>query len=311
MNIIFFGTSEFAAKSLEALMASSHETSLVVTKPMRQKGRGLKQEPTAVENCATKAGLKIATCGNVNSKDCKDALKRAGGDVFVVVDFGQVLSDEVLRIPRLYCINLHASLLPKYRGASPIQQAIINGDKITGVTVMRVNRILDSGDIMSQEETEVGGDEDAQALSQRLSALGAQLLIRTIDDIEAGRAKFEAQDDSKATYAPKLKKEDGMVNWQKDAASIKNLIRGCYAWPSAYTYLEGKLLKILKAEELVGNKEVESAPGAVIKADNSGIVVACGRGAIIIKRLQLEAKKPLDASEFLRGRPVRPGVVLG
>ena len=301
MKIIFFGTSEFAVPALEALIKSSHQVAAVVTQPKRQRGRGLKVLPLPVEEAAQRAGLAVLRFEDINSKEAMESLKEQEAQVFVVVAFGQIFSKGVLEIPTRYPVNIHASLLPKYRGPGPVQWAIINGEKKTGVTIMRISRPLDKGDIITQEELEISRDEDAGHLSRRLSCLGAELLIQTLDKIGSDEVKFITQDESKASYGPKLKKESGLIDWEKDAVSIKNLIRGCLPWPSAYTYLDGKLLKLLEVS--VSGPAKGQSGGEVISGSEEGILVACGEGALLIKRLQLEGKRALTAAEFLRGHP--------
>jgi methionyl-tRNA formyltransferase len=308
MTIIFFGTSEFAVSALENLIASRHKVLLVVTQPQKKKGRGLKALPSPVELCAKDHSLDTANFDDINSEKAVKFLKGQKADLFVVVSFGQILSKEVLDIPKLYPINIHASLLPKYRGAAPIQRAVINGEKITGVTIMRITEPLDSGDIIMQKECEIKETDTTLSLSERLSALGAGLLIEALDGVDSGKVKFIPQDESKTTYASKLKKEDGLIDWNKDAVSIKNLVRGCYSWPGAYTYFNKKLLKIIEAEAVADQKNEK--PGSVLEANEKGILVACKPGALLIKRLQLEGKNPLSAAEFLRGNPISPGALL-
>lgn len=309
MKIIFFGTSEFAIPALEALLKSSHQVKSVVTQPRRQRGRGLKLLPTPVEECAKVHQLKLLQFEDINSEEALEAIGRENARVFVVVAFGQILSRQLMAIPGLYSVNIHASLLPQYRGPAPIQRAIINGDIRTGVTIMCISESLDKGDIIAQQKTAIGKDEDSASLSNRLAVLGSELLIKTLDDIESGSAEFKPQDESRATYAAKIRKEDGLIDWNKNGLSIRNLIRGCYPWPSAYTYLDKKLLKIPEAEMA---PEVKGAKaGSVISADEKGILVACRKSALLIKRLQLEGKRELTAAEFLRGRPLKENICLG
>jgi len=303
MKIIFFGTSEFGVPALEVLLNSRHEVASAVTQPRKQKGRGLKLLPTPIEAYARKHNLKLLQFEDVNSKEAVDALRSEGAEICVIAAFGQILSRELLTIPGFYFINIHASLLPHYRGAAPIQRAIINGDTRTGITIMRVSEPLDSGDIITQQEIEISGDEDSLSLSRRLSVIGSQLLVKVLDSIESGNVEFRPQDESKATYAAKIRKEDGLIDWNRGALSIRDKVRGCYPWPSGYTYLDGKLLKILDVDIAA---EVEGAkPGSIIDADEQGILVACKKSAILIKRLQLEGKRELAAAEFLRGRPIK------
>jgi len=307
MKIVFFGTSEFAVSPLQGLIKCKHELVLVITQPKRQRGRGLKLLPTAVESYAKDSNIEVVAYEDVNSKESIANLREKAADLFVVVDFGQILSDELLAIPKLCPINIHASLLPRYRGAAPVQYAIINGDKETGVTIMEITKKLDSGDIIAQAKTQIKVDEDARILRQRLARLGSELLIETLDKIELKDAQFLKQDESKVVYASKLKKEDGHIDWNKDAFAIKNLIRGSIPWPSAYAYLEGKILKIYEADILA--ETFDEAPGTVVRADDEEILISCAKNAISIKELQLEGKKVLSVEEFLRGHKVTKGSV--
>lgn len=309
MRIVFFGTSELGIPSLKALVRYKHIISSVVTQPQRQRGRGLKVLPHSAEMAAKDLGLPVLQFDNVNSQKSVELIKGFDADLFIVVAFGQILGEPLLRLPRLYALNIHASLLPKYRGAAPIQWALINGDEKTGVTIMRMNQYLDQGDIMLQKGLAITDDDDAATLSEKLSQVGAELLIEALKNIEQGTVQFMAQERSLVSSAPKLKKQDGRIDWLKDAVSIRNLIRGCYPWPSAYTYLDKKLLKILKAEA-VDDRPKEIA-GSIIQADKETIKVACGKGALLITHLQIEGKRPLSTEEFLRGCPLDKGILLG
>ncbi|MFH1867649.1 MAG: methionyl-tRNA formyltransferase [Candidatus Omnitrophota bacterium] len=307
MRIVFFGTSEFAVKPLEAILNSRHEVSAVITQPVRQKGRGLKVLPQPVEECADKQNVKILKFPDVNSKDAIESLKKEAAHIFVVAAFGQILKKDLLGVPALYSINIHASLLPRYRGAAPIQRAIINGDKKTGISIIRMNEGLDGGDILSQKEIAIDENDNSLTLSNKLSILGAEMISDALDIIESEDVKFSPQSGAEASYASKLKKEDGLIGWEKDALSIRDLIRGCFPWPSAYTYIEGKMLKILDADLLPGD-DIHK-PGEITDVNDKGISVACGNGSLLVKKLQLEGKKPLHAAEFLRGKPLKKDMI--
>jgi len=309
MKIIFFGTSEFAIAPLQALLRSEHDISFIVTQPRRERGRGLKLLPTDVEAYSREEGINVSACKDVNSKEFIERLKMSRADVFIVVDFGQILSDELLNIPKLFSLNIHASLLPKYRGAAPIQRAILDGEKETGVTIMKITRPLDSGDIVARIKVGIESDDDAVTLREKLSNLGAELLIRTLERIDNDDITFTKQDESQATYASKIKKEDGLIIWASSAKRIINQIHACNPWPSAYTYFKGKLLKVLKAEVL--DKDRDARPGSVVGAEKDRIIIACKDAYISIIELQLEGKKPLNAAEFLRGYPLPEGKSLG
>lgn len=309
MKIIFFGTSEFAVVSLRTLIRSEHDISFVVTQPKKERGRGLKLLPTDVEAYSQEEGIEVSACKDVNSGKFIERLKKSRADIFVVVDFGQILSDELLNIPKLFSLNIHASLLPEYRGAAPIQRAILDGKKETGVTIMKITRPLDSGDIIAQTRVAIEGNDDSVTLRKRLSDLGAELLIRTLERIDNADVTFTKQDESRVTYAAKIKKEDGLIIWQGPAEKIINQIRACNPWPSAYTYFNGRLLKVLKAEVL--DKDRDAQPGSVVKAGKDKIIIACKDAYISIIELQLEGKKPLNAVDFLRGYPLSEGKSLG
>jgi len=309
MKIIFFGTSEFAVISLRALIKSEHDISFVVTQPKKERGRGLKLLPTCVEVYSQEECLDVFACKDVNSKEFIERLKEREADIFVVVDFGQILSDELLKIPKLYPLNIHASLLPKYRGAAPIQRAILDGEKETGVTIMKIIKPLDSGDIIAQAKVEIASDDDSATLRKKLALLGADLLISTLKRIDDDDITLTEQDESRATYARKIKKEDGLIVWAGPAKRIISQIHACNPWPSAYTYFKGRLLKILKAEAV--NKDSNMQPGSVIRPQKDKILIACKDAYISVTELQLEGKKPLIASEFLRGYPLFEGNILG
>jgi methionyl-tRNA formyltransferase len=311
MRIIFFGTAEFAVGSLKALVNSRHEVACVITQPQREKGRGLKLAKSPVEEYALTRSLQVFEFDDVNSSQAIKVLKDKEADLFVVAAFGQILSQEVLNIPGLYPINIHASLLPKYRGASPIQRAILNGDKKTGITIMLIDNFLDKGAIISKSEVKIEPDDDAIKLTARLSKCAAELIIKTIDKIEKGNVKFTPQDDKDATYAPKLIKADGLIDWGRDAREIINKVRACKPWPSAYTYMGEKYLKILDAEKVLSRQKEKASPGEVLVSFKDELIIACKNSSINIKELQLEGKKPLKTDEFLRGHNIEQGTILG
>ena len=246
MKIIFFGSSNFAVPILEELV-KNEEVALVVTQPDREKGRALKVAPTAVKSKAEELGIEIFQPGKVNTKESMEFLKKFNADLFIVVSFGQILSKEVLSLPKLYCLNIHASLLPKYRGAAPINWAIANGEKETGVTIMKMNEKMDEGDVLLNESVAMDADNDAVTVSDKLSKKGSQVLLKAVELIKADKADFIKQDNSKATFAPKLKKDDGLIDWKMTAEEISNRIRAFAPWPGCFTYLDKKMLKIWKA----------------------------------------------------------------
>ncbi|MBU1084488.1 MAG: methionyl-tRNA formyltransferase, partial [Candidatus Omnitrophica bacterium] len=257
MKIIFFGTGDFGLSTLKRLIKSGHDIAAVVTQPDKKKGRGMGVHPTPVKALIedTMPGTDVLQPGKLTGEFIED-IKRPEADVFVVVDYGKILPVSVLELPKRYCINLHPSLLPKYRGSSPVNQAILNGDAVTGNTVIKINERMDAGEILLQEEFIIGKDEDALSLSERLSAHGAELIIKTLDMIAAGKETLTAQDESEATYAAKLKKEDGEIDWTRTAEEIDRKIRGLKPWPGAFTYINGKMLKILEAEIAPAQKDI-------------------------------------------------------
>ncbi len=307
MKIIFFGTSDFAKTILGKLMDTTHEVVSVVTKPTPSKGRGMKSIPDPVELLAKEKNLKILQFDNVNSSDAISELESFNADIFIVVSYGQILKESVLSIPKLYSVNIHASLLPKYRGASPIQYALLNGDKETGVTIIRMDETLDGGDIILQKEIKIDSNDYIENLSSKLSLLGSEAIIEFLNMQESKRIDFKKQDNNNVSYAPKIKKEDGLINWSKKSYEIVNQIRALSPWPSAYTHFNNKILKILQADT---SKDSSEILGEVILSDDTGIKVACNDGSIVIKKLQLEGKKALSVDQFLRGNKIEVGLIL-
>lgn len=244
MNIVFFGTSEFAMPAFRALIASKHKVLALVTQPDRKRGRSLKLSPPPTKVLALTENIQVYQPQDASSQESIGYLKRLNADLFIVISFGQILSRDILSIPKSCSINLHGSLLPKYRGAAPTNWAILNGDTITGVTVIRMNEKMDEGDIILKSETGIDDEDTNITLNEKLSSLGASVLLKAIDLIETGKASYTRQDGSKATYAPKLKKEDGLIRWDEPAFRIRNKVRGLLPWPGAYTHYEGRILKV-------------------------------------------------------------------
>lgn len=312
MNIVFFGSSNFAVPSLRALLTTMHTISCVVTQPDRQKGRGLSLSPTAVKKVAQDAGLQIYQPHRLNTPQTLKLLKDLKPDLFVTAAYGQILSQEVLDIPSIFSLNIHGSLLPKYRGAAPINWAIINSEKTTGVTIIKMVKDLDAGPIILQETYDIAREDTAVSLEENLSKVGARLLLDSLKAIENNNYNLLPQDKDKASFAPKLKKEDGRINWNGPAYSICNLIRGCLPWPGAFTYYNGKLLKIYKVKvcQLTG-LPVSQLPGEIITVSKEGIIVATGAQNLIIEELQLEGKRRMKAEEFIAGHKITVGETLG
>jgi methionyl-tRNA formyltransferase len=279
----------------------------VVTQPDRPKGRGQQTLPPPVKLLAEQHGIPVFQPVKVRHPDAIEEIRSLEPDLIVVVAFGQILPKALLEIPKYGCINVHASLLPRYRGAAPLNWCIINGESETGVTTMMMDVGLDTGDMLLKKSTPIDPDEDTRSLHDRMSQVGAELLGETLDQLVAGGLVPEKQDDALTCYAPMLKKEDGQIDWSKDAASIKNLVRGMTPWPGAFSYLDDKLLKVYRVDLASGSGN----PGEVLSAGRDGIEVACGEGSIVIHELQLEGKKRLPAAEFLAGCKVESGAALG
>ncbi|MDD5435968.1 MAG: methionyl-tRNA formyltransferase [Candidatus Omnitrophica bacterium] len=307
MNIVYFGTSEFALEPLRALLKSQHKVLAVVAQPDRPSGRSLKLAPPPVKVLALSKDIPVHQPEDASGIDSVNYLKGLRADLFVVISFGQILRKDLLAAPKLYAINLHGSLLPKYRGAAPTNWAIINGEKISGVTVIKMNEKMDEGDIMLKRDAGITPEETNITLNIKLSELGAQTILEALDLIEKNKAVFEKQDGSKATYAPKLRKEDGLIDWDEPGAVIHNKVRGFVPWPGAYTYYDGKILKILRTEVVdIARDDLETGEVADIIKDK-GIVVRTGSGCLAIRRLQLEGKKEMDADAFVRGHKIAMG----
>ena len=309
MNIVFFGSDNFAVPSLEALLKSRHKVCCVVTQPDRKKGRGLRLGPTIIKEVALKYDKKIYQPVSVNTPQAADFLKGPDPELFVVIAYGQILSRAILEIPKTFCINAHASLLPKYRGAAPVNWAIINGEKTSGVTIIKMSDKMDTGEIIAQEESGISAEDSVITLEQSLSALAAELLLESVDKIESKSYTLTPQDEAEATYAAKLKKSDALIDWGKSAGSIYNLIRGCLGWPGAYTYCQGKILKVNKAAVL--SRAPESLPGTVLEVSRGGIAVAAQDTVLVIEELQLEGKRNMKAGDFISGHKIAVGERLG
>jgi methionyl-tRNA formyltransferase len=303
------GTPDFAVGTLEEIIQAGHEVIGVVTQPDKEKGRGGKLSFPPVKETALKYNLDIYQPRRVREPDFIQIVKDLEPEVIVVAAFGQILPKELLDIPPYGCINVHASLLPKYRGAAPIQAAIINGDKETGVTIQHMAVKLDSGDIILQESIPIADDETGGSLFDKLALLGAKLSVRALKELEDGTATRTPQDDSLATHVKMLDKEMGDIDFTQPAINIERLIRGLNPWPSAYTRLNGRILKLWKAAVVEYSGQGE--PGEVVKVDKNSFTVMTGKDALEIHELQLEGKKRLTCDAFLRGYPIDKGIILG
>ena len=308
LRTVFMGTPEFALASLEGLLASGVNLVGVYTQPDRPKGRGKKLAASPVKKLALEHEIPVFQPQKLRNPFAVEELQGLQPDLIVVVAYGQILPKAVLDIPRYHCINVHASLLPKYRGAAPINQAIIDGETETGVTTMLMDVGLDTGDMLVKMSLPIRSDETAGQLHNRLALVGRKALEETLHRLCAGTLAPEKQDDDLSCYAPMLKKEDGLIDWQHSAIDIHNRVRGLDPWPGAYTHLEGEVLKI--AATTVDTGSVEAA-GTIISADKTGVRIACGEGVLIVGELQLPGRKRLSAMNFLSGRPLFTGTLLG
>jgi len=304
-RIIFMGTPDFAVPSLKALVGKGFQIPLVVTQPDRPAGRGRKLTPPPVKVVAENLGLQVVQPEKIkDNEEFKRLIETINPDLIVVVAYGKILPSWLLNLPRYGCINLHASLLPEYRGASPIQSALLDGKTQTGVTVMKITEELDAGDILSQKVVPIDRSDNAQTLHDKLANVGAELLVETLPLYIEGKITPIPQDDSKATYCTRITKEMGKIDWKEPAEKIFNKIRAFTPWPSAYTSFNGKHLKIVWAEPI--DCQVNASPGTVLKADKE-LVVATGKGCLKVEKLKPEGRKEMSAEEFLRGYSIKTG----
>ena len=313
MRVIFMGTPDFSVGTLEAVLAAGHEVAAVVTQPDKPKGRGGAMSMSPVKEAALKHNLTVLQPQRAREEAFIEELRGYEADVIVVVAFGQLLPAEIIHMPKYGCINIHASLLPKYRGAAPIQWAVINGDEVSGVTTMQMDVGLDTGDILDTVEVRLDPKETGGSLFDRLSLAGGKLILSTLEKAEAGILHPVKQDEAEATHVTMLDKSMGQIDWSMDAAVIERLIRGLNPWPSAYTKFEGKTLKIWSAdveEDAAGRPSPETF-GQVVRVGKDAFSVQTGKGLLTIRELQLEGKKRMDTAAFLRGYPVETGVKLG
>ena len=306
MKIVYMGTPDFAVLPLRAMKEAGYEVAAVVTQPDKPKGRGKTMLPTPVKEEAVALGIPVYQPVKVREPEFLETLKEIGPDLIVVAAFGQIIPKTILTLPRFGCINIHASLLPKYRGAAPIQQAVIDGEKESGVTIQKMGEGLDTGDMISKEVVVLSPEETGGSLFDKLSKAGADLLVKTLPSIFDGTAVYEKQpEESPTPYAAMITKQMGLLDFTKSAEVLERLVRGLNPWPSAYTFLNGKTLKVWKSS--VGEEKGNALPGTVVKTDRHGIYVACCDKMLILEEVQLEGKKRMDADAFLRGYPVEAG----
>ena len=306
MKAVFMGTPEFAVPTLQALI-DHHEVLAVVTQPDKQRGRGKKMQFPPVKEKAVEYDIPVYQPQRARDEEFIEELKNLNPDVIVVVAYGQILPESILNIPKYGCINVHGSLLPKYRGAAPIQWAVLDGEEKTGITTMYMEKGLDTGDMIDKAEVVLDKKETAGSLHDKLMVLGANLLLETLKKLEDGTAVREKQNDEESCYAKMLSKDMGQIDFTKSAREIECLIRGMNPWPSAYTFLNGKTLKVWKCK--VSTEKTDAVPGTIFLTDKEGIHTACGEGVLILTEVQLEGKKRMETEAFLRGYHIENGIV--
>lgn len=308
MKVVYMGTPDFAVGPLEAIIKAGHDVTAVVTQPDKPKGRGKEMAMSPVKECALQYNIPVLTPVKIKEAEAVDELKQYPADIFVVAAFGQILSEEILNMPKFGCINIHASLLPKYRGAAPIQWSIIDGEEETGITIMQMDKGLDTGDILFQKRVAITAEETGESLFDKLALTGAEFVVEALERIEKGDVHPIKQDDEKSSYAKMLTKSVGKIDWSQSAIVIERLIRGLNSWPSAYTTYKGKQLKIWSATV---EPHEAGEPGTVAKVSKDAVYICTGEGALALKEIQLEGKKRMTTKEFLLGRSFTEGEKLG
>lgn len=307
MKVIYMGTPDFAVEPLEAIIRAGHEVVAVVTQPDKQKGRGKEVQMTPVKECALSHNIPVLQPIKIKEPEAIAELRRYPADIYVVAAFGQLLTEEILKMPKFGCVNIHASLLPAYRGAAPIQWVVINGEEKTGVTIQQMAKGLDTGDMLLKREVTLDKKETGASLFDKLMKVGAELIVEALPLIEKGAIVPEKQDEAQASYVSRLTKDMGNIDFSKDAVAIERLIRGLNSWPSAYTYFKGKTLKIWEAD--VADKQTDAMPGTVTTVGKDFIEVATGQGTLLLRSVQLEGKKRVSVKDFLLGYEIKEGMV--
>lgn len=310
MRIVFMGTPEFAIPSLDMLVKEGYDVVAVVTQPDKPKGRGNKMCPPPVKEYAIEHGIEVLQPDKVKTEEFAEKIKEINPDLLVTAAYGKILPKSVLDIPKFGCINVHGSLLPKYRGAAPIQWSIINGEKVTGITTMYTDVGMDTGDMLVKAEIEITEDMTAGELHDKLSVLGADVLKETLLKLKAGTLERIPQSDSEATYAPMMTKEIGCIDWTKSSREIHNLVRGTNPWPGAYTSYDGKKMKVWMTS-VISEDENNSKAGTILKVGKDGIVVACGLGKLNIKEIQFDNSRRMTVEEYICGHKIGEGEILG
>lgn len=311
MKVVFMGTPDFAAETLKALIRAGHEVTAAVTQPDKPRGRSGEPMPSPVKVLTAQHGIPVLQPRRIKTPEAVAQLKQYAADVYVVAAFGQILSQEILDLPKYGCLNVHASLLPKYRGASPIQHAIIDGEETTGITVMQMDAGLDTGDILYKRECAITPEDDYETLHDRLAALGGEAITEALSLLEQGKLVPVRQEDALSCYAPLIQKVMGRIDFTKPALAIDRLIRGLTPWPSAYTDYKGKQLKVWRAVPLPERDCGGRPPGEILETGKNSVTVAAGEGALELLELQLEGKKRMNAHDFLLGVKMLPGEILG
>lgn len=308
MRVIFMGTPDFSVGTLEALVEAGHDVCLAVTQPDKPKGRGKEMQFTPVKEAALKHGIPVFQPKKVREPGCVEELKKYNADICVVIAFGQILPKSILELTPNGCMNVHASLLPAYRGAAPIQWALISGEKVTGITTMQMDEGLDTGDMLLKVEVPITDEDTGETLHDKMAAAGAKLAVETLAAMEAGTLKPEKQGETTTPYAKMLKKEMGNIDWSKSAEEIERLVRGLNSWPSAYTNWDNKVMKIWRAAVKEG--DTEAVPGTIVKVEKDSFAVQTGKGLLVVKELQIPGKKRMNADAFLRGYQIKEGTLL-
>jgi len=306
MVVVFFGTPQFAVPTLRRLLDSTHSVAGVITQPDRPRGRGQKITHAPVKALALERGIPVSQPDRLKPPEVADTLRGWQADLGVVAAYGRIIPEHLLTIPRLGMINVHASLLPKYRGAAPVHRAVINGDSQTGVTIMRVVKELDAGGMFAKVTRPIRPDETSDVVETALSEMGAELLVTVVDQLMSGTAREEPQDDARATYAPRLTKEEGLIDWTRSASEIHNRIRGLYPWPHAYTFFKATRLIVLRSE-VATTGATAASPGTILRVTSEAIHVATGDGELAMRDVQPEGRRAMRAHDFLLGHRLAAG----